>query len=81
MPTTSAGAFINYSVLMGKTVIDKFKLYKWNKLLKSAKFSRNKSLVTSKKFMKTWIKGINIKEILDMVEVIYLEDLKLKSQN
>ena len=80
MPTTSAGAFINYSVLMlGKTTINLNYTSEINSLKSAITLAEVKSLVTSKKFIeKLESKGINIKEILDMVEVIYVEDLKPK---
>ncbi|MEZ4694322.1 MAG: AMP-binding protein, partial [Aliarcobacter sp.] len=80
MPTTSAGAFINYSVqMLGKTAINLNYTSEINSLKSAINLAEIKSLVTSKKFIeKLESKGINIKEILDIVEVIYVEDLKPK---
>lgn len=80
MPTTSAGAFINYSVLMlGKTAINLNYTSEINSLKSSINLAEIKSVIASRKFIeKLESKGINIKEILDMVEVIYVEDLKPK---
>ena len=80
IPTTSAGAFINYSVLMlGKTAINLNYTSEINSLKSSINLAEIKSVIASRKFIeKLESKGINIKEILDMVEVIYVEDLKPK---
>ena len=80
MPTTSAGAFINYSLLMlGKTAINLNYTSEINSLKSAINLAEIKSIVTSKKFIeKLESKGINVKEILDIVEVIYVEDLKEK---
>ena len=80
VPSTSAGAFVNYSVLMmGKTVIN-INYTSAIDSLKSAIIKADiKSIVASKKFVQKLIsKGIKIDELLNLVDVVYLEDLKPK---
>jgi len=80
MPSTAAGAFINYTILMmGKTAIN----LNYTSEIESLKYAINsaeiKTIIASRKFIeKLQSKGISLKEILDIVEVIYVEDLKPK---
>ena len=78
LPSTTAGAFVNYSVLMmGKTIINLNYTSEINSLKSAVSTAQIKTIVASRKFIeKLELKGINIKEILEMVEVVYLEDLK-----
>ncbi len=80
LPSTAAGAFINYSVLMmGKTIINLNYTSELNSLKTAVQTAQIKTIIASKKFVeKLENKGINIKEILDLVEVVYVEDLKAK---
>ncbi|MGE4383318.1 MAG: acyl-[ACP]--phospholipid O-acyltransferase [Arcobacter sp.] len=80
VPSTASGAFINYTVLMmGKTAINLNYTSEINSLKSSIELAEIKIIIASKKFVeKLESKGINIKEILELVEVIYLEELKTK---
>ena len=80
VPSTASGAFINYTVLMmGKTAINLNYTSEINSLKSSIELAEIKTIIASKKFVeKLESKGINIKEILELVEVIYLEELKTK---
>ena len=80
VPSTASGAFINYTVLMmGKTAINLNYTSEINSLKSSIELAEIKTIIASKKFVeKLESKGINIKEILELVEVIYLEDIKTK---
>jgi acyl-[acyl-carrier-protein]-phospholipid O-acyltransferase/long-chain-fatty-acid--[acyl-carrier-protein] ligase len=80
LPSTAAGAFTNYSILMmGKTIVNLNYTSEINSLKSSILNAQIKTIVASKKFIERLEnKGIKIKEILDIVEVIYLEDLKEK---
>lgn len=80
LPSTAAGAFTNYSILMmGKTIVNLNYTSEINSLKSSISNAQIKTIVASRKFIERLEnKGIKIKEILDIVEVIYLEDLKEK---
>ncbi len=80
LPSTAAGAFINNSVLMlGKTTVNLNYTSEINSLKMSIEKAEIKTIVASKKFIeKLEDKGINIKEVFDLVDVVYVEDLKLK---
>ena len=80
LPSTAAGAFTNYSILMmGKTIVNLNYTSEINSLKSSILNAQIKTIVASRKFIERLEnKGIKIKEILDIVEVIYLEDLKEK---
>ena len=80
LPSTAAGAFINYTVLMmGKTAVNLNYTSEIISIKEAIKSAQIKTLITSKKFIeKLELKGINIKEIFEIVEVVYLEDLKPK---
>ncbi|AXX94028.1 acyl-[ACP]--phospholipid O-acyltransferase [Arcobacter ellisii] len=80
VPSTASGAFINYTVLMmGKTAINLNYTSEINSLKSSIELAEIKTIIASKKFVeKLESKAINIKEILELVEVIYLEDIKTK---
>lgn len=78
MPSTVAGAFINYTVLMmGKTAVNLNYTSEIESIKQAINSAQIKTLISSKKFIeKLELKGINIKDIFDMVEVLYVEDLK-----
>ena len=78
MPSTVAGAFINYTVLMmGKTAVNLNYTSEIESIKQAINSAQIKTLISSKKFIeKLELKGINIKDILDIVEVLYVEDLK-----
>ena len=80
LPSTAAGAFINYSILlMGKTAVNLNYTSEMESIKQSIYSAQIKSVITSRKFVeKLELKGINIKEFFDLVEIIYLEDLKEK---
>ncbi len=80
LPSTAAGAFINYSILMmSKTVVNLNYTAEINSLKKSVLKADIKTVVTSKKFVnKLKGKGIDISGLYELVEVIYIEDLKPK---
>jgi acyl-[acyl-carrier-protein]-phospholipid O-acyltransferase / long-chain-fatty-acid--[acyl-carrier-protein] ligase len=80
MPSTVAGAFINYTVLMmGKTAVNLNYTSEMDSLKQAINSAQIKTIISSRKFIeKLEDKGINIKEILDTVEVLYVEDLKTK---
>ena len=78
LPSTAAGAFINYSTLMlGKTVVNLNYTAEINSLKAAIEKAEVQTIVASKKFVeKLETKGIDLKEILELVDVIYVEDLK-----
>jgi acyl-[acyl-carrier-protein]-phospholipid O-acyltransferase/long-chain-fatty-acid--[acyl-carrier-protein] ligase len=78
LPSTSAGAFINNSVLMlGKTLVNLNYTAEMNSLESSIAKAEVQTIITSKKFVdKLKAKGILIDKVFDLVEVIYLEDIK-----
>lgn len=78
LPTTAAGIFVNMSVLMmGKTAVNLNYTAEVETLIRCAQSANITSLITSRKFIeKLKEKGINIQELLDVLDVIYLEDIK-----
>lgn len=80
LPSTAAGAFTNYALLLeGKTVVNLNYTADINSIIASIELSSTKTVITSKKFIeKLESKGINLQELLSIVDVIYLEDLKTK---
>lgn len=78
LPSTAAGAFINTSILMmGKTAVNLNYTAQIDSLKKAVLKAEVKTVVASKKFVeKLEGKGIDLKELLEQVEVIYVEDLK-----
>ena len=80
LPSTAAGAFINYSLLlMGKTAVNLNYTSEIESIKQSINEAKIKTLITSKKFVeKLELKGIILEEVFHMLELIYLEDLKPK---
>ena len=80
LPSTAAGAFINYSCLMmGKTVVNLNYTSELSAIKESIIKSQIRVIIASKKFIeKLESKSINVNEIFEMVDVIYVEDLKQK---
>ncbi|MCP4969867.1 MAG: acyl-[ACP]--phospholipid O-acyltransferase [Arcobacter sp.] len=80
LPSTAAGAFINISVLMlGKTLVNLNYTAEINSLKASIKKADIQTIVSSKKFIqKLKAKGIDLKEVLSLVQIVYIEDLKEK---
>lgn len=78
LPSTAAGAFINYSFLMmGKTLVNLNYTTQIEALVQAIIKADIKTIVASKKFIeKLEEKGIALAKILKMVDVIYLEDIK-----
>lgn len=78
LPSSSAGAFINYSILMmGKTAVNINYTSEMESIKQALISAKIKTIITSKKFVEKLLnKGINVSEIFDMVEVFYVEDLK-----
>lgn len=78
LPSTAAGAFINFSTLMlGKTVVNLNYTAEISSLKEAIKKADVQTIVASKKFIeKLEAKGIVLKELLDSIDVIYVEDLK-----
>lgn len=78
LPSTAAGAFINNSVLMlGKTLVNLNYTAEMNSLKSSIEKAEVKTIIASRKFVdKLKAKGILIDEVLNLVDVIYLEDIK-----
>lgn len=78
IPSTCAGAFINNSILMmGKTAVNLNYTSEVESLKQAVKKAEVKTIVASLKFVeKLKSKGIDISSLFDLVEVIYLEDLK-----
>ena len=78
LPSSTAGAFINYSVLlMGKTAVN----LNYTSQIETLKYciskAQIKSIITSRKFIeKLELRGIDLKEAFEDVELIYLEDLR-----
>ncbi|QKE27538.1 2-acylglycerophosphoethanolamine acyltransferase / acyl-acyl carrier protein synthetase [Arcobacter acticola] len=80
LPSTAAGAFINYSLLlMGKTAVNLNYTSEIESIKQSINEAKIKTLITSKKFVeKLELKGIILEEVFHMLELNYLEDLKPK---
>lgn len=78
LPSTAAGAFINYAVLMmGKTAVNLNYTAEINSLKAAAQKAELETIVASKKFVeKLKDKGIDVDELFENIEVIYVEDLK-----
>ena len=76
LPTSSAGAFINYMVLlMGKTAVNLNFTAPIDSLKLSIKKANIKTIISSKKFVeKLESRGIKISNIFFDAEVFYLED-------
>ncbi|NVJ52504.1 MAG: MFS transporter [Campylobacteraceae bacterium] len=77
-PSSTAGAFLNTSVLMlGKTAVNLNFTASLEALIESAKKAEIKTIITSKKFIKKLKeKGIAIDEVLNTSAILYVEDLK-----
>ncbi len=80
LPTSSAGAFINYMILlMGKTAINLNFTASIESLKLSIKKSDIKVIITSKRFIdKLESRGIKISEIFFDIEVLFLEEEQKK---
>ena len=67
LPSTAAGAFINYSILlMGKTAVNLNYTSEMESIKQSIYSAQIKSVITSRKFVeKLELKGINLKEFFD----------------
>tara|TARA_R110002033_G_scaffold119370_1_gene162792 strand:- start:30820 stop:34299 length:3480 start_codon:yes stop_codon:yes gene_type:complete len=80
LPSTAAGAFINYSCLMlGKTLINLNYTSELSSIKQAILQAEIKTIITSKKFVeKLKNKGIDVKEIFELVDVVYVEELKEK---
>ena len=78
LPSTAGGALINYTILMmGKTAVNLNYTSEIDSIKQSINSAQIQTLITSKKFIeKLELKGIKIKDILECVEVFYVEDLK-----
>lgn len=78
LPSTNAGALANYTLaMMGKTIINLNYTAEINSLKSAIKDAQIKTLITSKKFVeRLQSRGILIDEVLSLLEIIYLEDLK-----
>ena len=78
LPTTAAGAFVNTAVLMmGKTVVNLNYTADAQTLVECAKIANIKTLITSKKFIKKLKdKAMDMQPLLEVLEVVYLEDIK-----
>ncbi|NPA73888.1 MAG: acyl-[ACP]--phospholipid O-acyltransferase [Epsilonproteobacteria bacterium] len=78
LPSTSAGLIANMSVLaLGKTIVN----LNYSSGIPSLKYATNladiKTVITSKQFItKLKAKGFDISEILNELNVIYMEDIK-----
>jgi acyl-[acyl-carrier-protein]-phospholipid O-acyltransferase/long-chain-fatty-acid--[acyl-carrier-protein] ligase len=77
LPTTTVGSISNIAALMaGKTVVNINYTASKEAILSSIKQAEIKTIVTAKQFIKKLEdKGINTGEVLDSVDVIYLEDI------
>lgn len=80
LPSTAAGAFINYSVLMmGKTAVNLNYTADIETLKLSVEKAEIKTIISSRNFIeKLKLKAINLEELFTLVNVIYVEDLKAK---
>lgn len=78
LPSSTAGAFINYSVLlMGKTAVNLNYTSHFDTLKYCISKAQIKSIITSRKFIeKLELRGIDLKEAFEDVQLIYLEDLR-----
>ena len=78
LPSSTAGAFINYSViLMGKTAVNLNYTSHLDTLKYCISKAQIKSIITSRKFIeKLELRGIDLKEAFENVQLIYLEDLR-----
>ncbi len=78
LPSTAAGLIANMAVItLGKTVVN----LNYSSGIKSLKYALDladiKTIITSRRFIeKLSFKGFDLKEILSLVTVIYLEDIK-----
>ncbi len=80
LPTSSAGAFINYMVLlMGKTAVNLNYTASIDSLKISVKKAEIKSIISSRKFIdKLEAKGVKIAEVCEGIDIFFLEDEKIK---
>lgn len=78
IPSTCAGAFINNSILMmGKTAVNLNYTSEIDSLKQAVEKAEIKTIVASSKFVeKLKSKGIDIAALFELVDVIFLEDLK-----
>ncbi|OCL97153.1 acyl-[ACP]--phospholipid O-acyltransferase [Arcobacter porcinus] len=76
LPTSCAGAFINYTVLlMGKTAVNLNFTASMESLKLSIKEANIKNIISSKRFIdRLETRGIKIKDIFDGINLILLED-------
>ncbi|OCL84587.1 acyl-[ACP]--phospholipid O-acyltransferase [Arcobacter porcinus] len=76
LPTSCAGAFINYTVLlMGKTAVNLNFTASMESLKLSIKEANIKNIISSKRFIdRLEARGIKIKDIFDGINLILLED-------
>jgi len=81
LPTTSIGAILNIAtILAGKTVVNFNYTASKEAIVFGIKAAGIKHIYTSRKFCdKLKDKGIDIEEILENIDVIYLEDIKKNS--
>ncbi len=78
MPSTAGGALVNMAVLsLGKTVVNLNYSASIPSLLHAIDVAEVKTIITAKQFIaRLKAKGFDIGEILDRVQVIYMEDVK-----
>ena len=76
LPTSCAGAFINYTVLlMGKTAVNLNFTASIESLKLSIKEANIKNIISSKRFIdRLEARGIKIKEVFEDIDLILLED-------
>lgn len=78
LPSSSAGAFINYSLLLqGKTAVNLNYTSDTNALISAVKKANISQIITSKKFVdKLQARGLDISVLEEFARFYYLEDLK-----
>jgi len=81
MPTTSIGAIVNIAtILAGKTVVNLNYTASKEAIVFGIKEAKIKNIYTSRRFCeKLQERGVEIKEILKDVNIVYLEDIKKNS--
>ena len=80
LPSTSAGAFINNAILMmGKTAVNLNYTSEINSVKAAIQSANIKTLIASRTFVeKLEQRGIKLAEVFELVDVIFVEDLKEK---
>ncbi len=78
VPASAGGAFLNTSILMlGKVAVNLNFTASIEALVESVKKAEIQTIVASQKFIvKLKEKGVDVDEVLDLCEILYVEDMK-----